>query len=1534
MGIIQNSVAGNGVYRHDRLLSAKKNITKQALALAVAAGVSLLCARSSQAANGDDTWLGNSSAFWSDGANWNPATNAPPVSGDSLVFGPAGSSGVNLTDDLTTPAGFNVAGITYNAGADAFVINPALAGTNGFSLTGSIVNNSTSLQTINDLISLPGTQTITANTGNITLGGAISGGGGLAINGAGTVTLSATNTFTGPLTVSTGTLAVSGGSIANLGTLITQGGGAMTIANASVTLGSNVGFGDGFGLAGTGSITVNNGGALSIGNGGGLVFVGGGGSSGPFGSGILTVNAGGSVTVGAPGGFPSDDLYLGGYGGAGTINLNGGTFTSARPIDGNAGAIINYNGGTLRAGFSSTNFMPANITSNVQAGGAIIDTNGFNIAIGQSLNHDPSLGATLDGGLTKLGNGNLSLANSNSFTGPVTINAGTLTLPGNTNNSFLPGNPTIAVNNGATLAFSGYNTFGLTLSSMPAVTVNSGGTILSSNVVTCFNNLTLNNGTVSVNGNDNYGSTWGSLGFGGTTTATGTSAINVVSGNGTISNGNGQSQITAFTINTPAVTDSLTVSPVIQSSLNLVKQGAGTLTLAGADTYSGATTVSAGTLTVSSTGSITSGGGLSVDGPSTIANLAGGYTNTSGGGAVSLSNGGTINVTGNVTVGGSNNSAFYIGYGSTGTVNVTAGSLALTYANSNGFGIGWQAGGNGTLNISGGTVSTAVTDVFYIGYGATSAVGNVNVGGTGVLNIGSGGILFVGGGPQGSGSGYGTGTLTISSGGVVTVGAGGAFPADNLYLAGYGGTGTINLNGGTLSTARNIVNGAGSSTFNFNGGTLQAAANGTILGFGNYSDPNGGFLAQANIQSGGAILDSNGFIANITQPLLDGGGGGGVTKIGTGTLVLDGVASTYTGGTTVSAGTLKASGNLGAASSPVSVASGATLDLGGSIQATGPITLAGGTIVHGMLSAPSFTANNGSISTAITGSTVLNKTAAGTLTVSGAGSFTGGANLSAGTIVIGSSSVVGTNPAAGYKIVAAGDSITAGVGVSNPATQAWPAVLGSLLGSNFTVLNEGHSGATAMVDGNLPYTGTPEYSAGLAANPNAVVIQLGTNDSSNANFALGTTDFVNSLTSIVNAYQATANHPKIFLALPPAIYEPGPADNQANLLQLLPYIQQVATATGSTLIDNQTMLLNEATLYADGLHPGNLGSQLIGQNVYASLASTFFNNGPLGNGTLTLSGGTLSDDGNPRTLNNAVAITGNVTFSSAGNGSLTFDPAGLATPTTTVISNSPTLTVTNTTTFKEAISGTGFTKAGAGTLVLAATNTYSGTTNVNAGTLSVTGSIPSNGSVKVASSAVLMGTGSVGNITGGALGNAGLVGPGQTTTPGVLTAYSVDPTSSGSVAFSFRLNAAAPAYSSPTGNNDALHIVGITPLLTPLTSANVESIFLPALSSLTVNETFAGGLYTDNLPGTALSTATALATYAFYVQDPNGTTTYDGNTYSAFPGTITHSAINSTGDGSSGGGIQNFTVTSVPEPASLSLLALAAGGLLWRRRRR
>ncbi|TAL04783.1 MAG: hypothetical protein EPO07_04740, partial [Verrucomicrobia bacterium] len=115
------------------------------------------------------------------------------------------------------------------------------------------------------------------------------------------------------------------------------------------------------------------------------------------------------------------------------LRLNGGTltvggFTKTKTAQTN---VIQFNGGVLKAGAANAAFLPVmSVSSNwVQAGGVKIDDGGFNsIAIGAPLLHDPALGSTVDGGLTKLGSGNLILAANDMYTGPTLITAGILSL--------------------------------------------------------------------------------------------------------------------------------------------------------------------------------------------------------------------------------------------------------------------------------------------------------------------------------------------------------------------------------------------------------------------------------------------------------------------------------------------------------------------------------------------------------------------------------------------------------------------------------------------------------------------------------------------------------------------------------------------------------------------------------------------------------------------------------------------------------------------------------------------------------------------------------------------------------------------------------------------------------------------------------------------------------------------------------------------------------------------------------------------------
>ena len=198
------------------------------------------------------TWNGGGSdENWSDGTNW--VGGAAPGPGYSLIFD--GVTGLTPLMDNS----YNVYVMTFDSTAGAFTIGTT---SSTLTLTGNMTNNSANLQTLNVPVVLGAAVTVSAatddlvlgqtinNSGNLltitdgghntTVGGAISGTGGLIKSGAGTNTLSGVNTFGGNITISNGTLAIGGagqlgggaypGVIADSGTLAYGSTAAQTLS--------------------------------------------------------------------------------------------------------------------------------------------------------------------------------------------------------------------------------------------------------------------------------------------------------------------------------------------------------------------------------------------------------------------------------------------------------------------------------------------------------------------------------------------------------------------------------------------------------------------------------------------------------------------------------------------------------------------------------------------------------------------------------------------------------------------------------------------------------------------------------------------------------------------------------------------------------------------------------------------------------------------------------------------------------------------------------------------------------------------------------------------------------------------------------------------------------------------------------------------------------------------------------------------------------------------------------------------------------
>ncbi|MEY4243510.1 MAG: hypothetical protein RLZZ245_1095 [Verrucomicrobiota bacterium] len=360
-----------------------------------------------------------------------------------------------------------------------------------------------------------------------------------------------------------------------------------------------------------------------------------------------------------------------------------------------------------------------------------------------------------------------------------------------------------------------------------------------------------------------------------------------------------------------------------------------------------------------------------------------------------------VNTTGTAQAG-----AIYVGSNgqSTGIINMDAGTVSVLNAMQIGGSGIWGNGGTGQLNMIGGTVTANVVSFASGGnnVAATSATGvisggtlssrqwftlgfagsvtnvatvtnnggiiNVNTSGGGTMEMGvydattnlftldSGSVNLqnnagIGFGQGGNHSGTSTiaqngGSLTFFSDGGTTAGGTGIL---NLGNGASTGTYAYNLNGGTLTAPSVSKTSAGATgSFNFNGGTLKATTSTTTFMQG---------LSSANVQNGGAIIDTNGNNITIAQPLIN-SGSGGLTKQGTGMLTLSG-ANTYVGGTAVSAGTLFVTGSL--VSNSITVGTGATIGGNGTLAGalnfdTGSmLDVSGGTLtVAGVVSFDNF----------------------------------------------------------------------------------------------------------------------------------------------------------------------------------------------------------------------------------------------------------------------------------------------------------------------------------------------------------------------------------------------------------------------------------------------------------------------------------------------------------------------------------------------------------------------------------------------------
>jgi fibronectin-binding autotransporter adhesin len=850
-----------------------------------------------------DTWVGNTSANWAD-LNWT-GDNNPPMSGDSLVFGTAGSSGTTLTDNLTAggPAAWGFGGITFNAGADAFIINPS-ASTFGFTLNGGINDNATNAEVINDQIALPAIETITvAAGGSLMLGGVISGaGGGIISAGSGTLILSAANTFTGGLTIS-GTSTVQIAADNNLG------GGAVTLDGGTLKTTAGI-------TETTRVINVDgNGGTISV-NGGQLflnhanLLTGSGpltvvgvvnagtqnanlrlGAANTF-SGTVTIQNGGNFEYGAAGAVASTVFNVNSTGeldlqgspavtlpAAATINLNGGTISFE---NGNGGVyassiVLGASGGTvgLRDWYKTTTARSGLIS------GAISGT----------------------GGLSTTGGGTLTLTGANTYAGTTTIASGSTLQIGSGGTSGTLGSGSVSDN--GTLTFRRSDS--ITLSNVVSGT---GAVIVASGSLTVPDTGSISTATLAVGSASGVGAAvYQQAGSTVTNTSSGGGAFQI----GSTAGAAGYYALSGGTLNIGGELD---------------PGGSG-----GAAGTFGQFDMSGGTVNLPNSTSAYVLPDRGAAGEASVMNVSGGTIQIAGGGtpanskfnglAVGLNNVG--NLTSTVTIGG--------------TGQFLTPSLTVKLNDTN-FGASSNSTNVSVLNMNGGTLQT-------LGFGTAVNTGGGN--GSAIINFNGGTIM----------AGIAGNTSFLGGLGAVNVYSGNG-TIDNNGQAITIGQPLLAASGTGVSSAPVATSGTGYAApprVVFNGGTLTGGllAN-TATGYATI-DPTTGAVAGIVITNPGSYASTSGLTVALTGPTggtaaslgaltLNGGNtSGGMTFQGSGTTTLAG-ASTFTGPATLTAGMLKLTGSLAA---PVTVQSGATLTGSGNGTTTGlisgAVTLNGGAAI-------------------------------------------------------------------------------------------------------------------------------------------------------------------------------------------------------------------------------------------------------------------------------------------------------------------------------------------------------------------------------------------------------------------------------------------------------------------------------------------------------------------------------------------------------------------------------------------------------------
>ena len=183
------------------------------------------------------------------------------------------------------------------------------------------------------------------------------------------------------------------------------------------------------------------------------------------------------------------------------------------------------------------------------------------------------------------------------------------------------------------------------------------------------------------------------------------------------------------------------------------------------------------------------------------------------------------------------------------------------------------------------------------------------------------------------------------------------------------------------------------------------------------------------------------------------------------------------------------------------------------------------------------------------------------------------------------------------KVACVGNSITWGEKLSDQGSESYPAQLGALLGSGYTVNNYGNGGRTLLKNTPLPYIGSGQHTYSIATPHDIVIILLGTNDSY-PDYWVFKANFKNDYYELIDDYKNYPGHddPVFIIGLPPPLFTSTYEQrNETVVNEIIPLIKQVANELKLTIADFYTPLKNKPEHFIDGVHPNVNGHAILAQ---------------------------------------------------------------------------------------------------------------------------------------------------------------------------------------------------------------------------------------------------------------------------------------------------------------------------------------------------